>query len=391
MASSRVREFHLPITVFAGSALVGLALLIALALNDVELGLNLSFVGLLLGLIIPIGIEVRSRAGRTRTVLVLDYRVHQYGHAVARGVIRTLTNDKRRWKVNYSAPPATVTDDAPQWQARQVQEAVLDDMDAIVLIPSGDDEALWFAVASAIKARTFVVAVDTKPPNKVFRDVGIEPPRFVSANYPMTGVIVGELIADWLEAVADRTCILWIGPYGSWPGEERSRNVIFELSRRGLLERALLLPMESWVPDAERCRATLAHAEKCPGEVAIYTGDDENAVALHLLTLAEKPGMRQSLYIVGCNGTPDDWGSVPSVDMRAVDATVDILAEQQGVEVCKLMIKERHAKLGAAERSVYIKPHPLIRAELGKRWIDSLFESSPLTAHEGVGDAEAPT
>ena len=241
---SRVREFHFPLTVvFGGCAFLGLLLCGVLGIAGVDLGLNLSLVGLFLGLLVPIGIEIRSRSGRIRQVLVLDYRRHQFGHAVARGVIRSLGADKRRWNVRCHGPETSGTDGAIEWQIREMQSAVMEDVDAIVLIPAGDDEALWFAVAAAIKSRTFVVAVDTKPPNRVFRDVGIEPPRFVSTKYAETGVVVGNLLDDWLNQDIRRRCVLWVGPWKSWPGEERSRNVIFELSRHGLLDRSTMLPL----------------------------------------------------------------------------------------------------------------------------------------------------
>lgn len=388
---SRVREFHLPMTVvFGGSALLGLLLCIGLAAGGVELGLNLSLVGLFLGLLVPIGIEIRSRSGRIRNVIVLDYRHHQYGHAVGRGVIRALGADKRRWNVTYLRPSGSTEEDSATWQIHAVQTAVLEDVDGIVLVPAGDDESLWFALASAIKARTFVVVVDTKPPNRVFRDVGIEPPRFVSTKYADTGSLVADALVEWMLADSNRRCVLWIGPYGSWPGEERSRNIVFELAKRELLERTYLLPISSWAPDAKRCRETLDYITSCPADVAVYTADDENAVALHLLTLTEQPNLRQRMFIIGCNGTPDDWGNVQCVDMRAVDATIDILAEEQGVQAAMLFIKERNARLSPSERSVYIKPQPILTSQSGRRWVDDLF-GAPVRGVAPVSEPSAPS
>lgn len=374
--ASRVREFHLPMTlVFAGSALLSLLLCSALAMGGVELGLNLSLVGLFIGLLLPGGIEIRNRSGRTRRVLVLDYRLHQFGHAVARGVMRTLNSDKRRWEVTYKGPGSEATHGAIEFQLREIQSAIIEDFDAIVLIPAGSDERLWHGLAIAIKNRAFTVVVDTKPPNRVFRDVGIESPRFVSADYAETGVLVGGMLSEWLLTDPQRKCILWTGPYGSWPGEERSRNVIFELARRNLLDRTVLQPISSWAPDQGRCSHALECIEKLGGKVAVYTADDENAVALHLATLVERPALRRDMYIVGCNGTSDDWGRVPSLDLRAVDGTVDILAEEQGVQAAMLMVKERNGLLHPSERSVYIRPHTILAEAQGK----------------GLGKAEAVT
>lgn len=375
---SKVHEIRLPLSVvFAGSAFSGSVLCAILAATGMELGLNLTFVGLFLALVLPLGLEIRNRTGRPRRVLILDYRSHQYGQAVARGVRDVLSCDRRRWLTEYKSTGTSTTQGATQWQTRQLQSAVIDEIDGVVLIPGGDDENLWYAVAAAIKAGTFVAVVDTKPPNKIFRDVGIDSPRFVSSRYSQTGALTGELLQAWLDGDPHRRCVLWTGPDDSWPGEERSRNVIYRLAQSDLLDRAELLPIRSWTPDAQRCLDTLKYVENAPGGVAVYCADDENAMALHLYTLTERPALRSSMYIIGCNGTPDDYGNILAVDMRAVDATIDILAEEQGLQTAMLFVKERNGRLSPAERTVFIEPRILIRSSSKARWLDSLFEADP--------------
>lgn len=348
----------------------------ALAASGMDLGLNLAFVGLFLGLILPLGLEIRSRTSRPRRVLILDYRLHQYGQAVARGVREVLAADRRRWVSTYRSTGNASADGAVQWQVREIQAAVIDEIDALVLIPSGDDEILWYSVASAIKSGTFVAVADTKPPNRIFRDVGIEPPRFVSARYSQTGVLIGDLFEAWMAEDLDRRCVVWTGPSGSWPGEERSRNVVYRLAEAQLLDKAQLLPVDSWTPDVERCRDTLKYVQASPGDVAVYCADDENAMALHLYTLTDRPDLRGRMYIIGCNGTSDDYGNVVAVDMRAVDATIDILAEEQGTQAGMLLIKERNGKLAASERSVFIEPRILLRSSSRARWMDTIFSNA---------------
>ena len=374
---SKVRELRLPLTaVFGGAALCSLLAFISMESGGIDLGVNLSLIGLLLGLLIPIGIEIRSRASRRRRILVLDYRSHHFGHAVARGVTRTLNADKRAWDVQYVSTGSASADGAVQYQVRQVQTAIIEDVDGIVLIPAADDDDLWFALAAAIKSSMFVVVVDTKPPNKVFRDVGIESPRFVSSRYNETGLLTADILEKWLAEEDNRECVLWIGPDNSWPGEERSRNIVYRLTRQSLIDRASLLPISSWAPEPTRCRETMRLVEECRGDVAVYCADDENAMALHLLTITEKPQLRSRMFVIGCNGTPDDWGDVPAIDQRAVDATIDIVAEEQGVQAAVMLIRERSRKLSASDRSTYIPPKVLLRASSGGRWLDTIFESS---------------
>lgn len=376
--------------VFGGSGLIGIILTIALHSVGLDLGLNLTIVGLILAIVLPLGIEVRNRTSRPRRIIVLDYRSHQYGHAVARGVIRLLNTDKRQWQTDVRSTGTSSTVGALQWQIRELQAATIDEIDGIVLIPAADSDDLWYAVAAAIKSGTFVVVVDTKPPNAVFRDVGIDPPRFVSTRYSRTGILIGRAIRDWLLEDPTRTCLLWNGPDGSWPGEERSRNIVYELAAASLLNRCTLYPISSWSPDVTRCRDAMAFASSSQSGVAIYCADDENAMALHLLTLTEAASLRSRMIVIGCNGTPDDWGNVQALDMRAVNFTVDILAEQQGEQVALLFVKERKGKLSAAIRSVYIEPELLSPASGGARWLDSIFgESSPASSTADAADSIA--
>lgn len=387
MKGSRVREFRLPLTVvFGGSSAVGLVLCLILASVGVDIRLNLAIVGLVLAILVPLGIEIHRRAGRTRRVLILDYRNHEYGHAVARGIMRILSKDKRRWNTEVKSPSSASTTGALQWQIQEIQAADNDEVDGIALIPVGDHVDLWNALVAVIKSGIFVVVADTKPPNRVFRKIGIEPPRFVSSRYSKTGVLIGQTLNQWLAAETGRRCLLWNGPAGSWPGEERSRNILYELATALNMNRCTLYPIDSWTPNAKRCRDTIAFVKDSPSDTAVYCADDENAMALHLLTLTEAPSLRSRMMIIGCNGTPDDWGNVQAVDILAVDTTIDILSEEQGTQIGHLFVKERTGRLSPAERSVFIEPELLRRTASGSRWHDSIFNDkndSVRTAHAG--------
>lgn len=340
----------------------------------VDLGLNLTAVGLLLGVLLPGGIEIRKRTSRPRRVVIVDSRRHQYGYAVARGAERALYNDKNHWLIDKKLPSSTAMTNNINWQIEAIQRAIVDDVDGLLLLPAADEERLWLTLASAIKGGCFVVVIDIKPPSRVFRDLGVEPPRFVSSRYSETGVIIGKHLDKWLDEDVDRTCILWIGPEGSWPGEERSRNILYELARSGHLNRVKLNQLDSWTPDAKRCRETLELVEPAPEKVAVYCADDENALALHLFTLTDYPELRTKMYIIGCNGTTDEQGDVQVLSMRAVEVTVDILAEQQGAQAGRLFIKERSSKLPSSERSVYTPSKLLPRGDSKERWLDAVLD-----------------
>ncbi len=375
MNSSRVKEFTVSLgTVTATAAFVTLIVFAALAFNHVELGVNLAVSGLLLGMLIPVGLEVRSRSSRPRRILFLDFRRHQYGQGVASGALRVLHADKRQWLVDVKQPEAADGKGSVQWQIREIELAIIDNIDGVIIIPAEDSDELWHALATLVKSNAMVIALDSKPPNAVYRRVGLDPPRFVSARYEKTGTLIGNWLADWMLEDPERTCILWIGPEGSWAGEERSRQIIYCLVKAGVQDRMRLQPINNWMPTPERCNETLDVIEASDGQVAIYCADDENALALHLMTLTDRTPLRSQMRIVGCNATPDDWGNIPAVDMHAVDVTVDILAQEQGAEAARLLVLERYGKLSSTQRSVYIAPHILVPGAREVRWLDRIFD-----------------
>ncbi|HEY1489361.1 MAG TPA: hypothetical protein VGF84_24865 [Micromonosporaceae bacterium] len=390
MKSSRVKEFALPISVvFTGSAFITLIALTCMALARVEIGISLAVAGLLLCLLLPMGLEIRSRTSRPRKVLFLDFRRHQYGQGVAAGAVKVLNADKRQWLIEVKQPEAVDGKGAVQWQIRELETAIIDDIDAVIIIPAEDREELWHALATVVKSGAMVVALDSKPPNTIYRRVGLEPPRFVSARYQETGTLIGEWLAPWMAADPQRSCILWIGPNGSWAGEERSRQIVYSVVRADAQDRMHLQPIDNWMPTPERCHETLDLVEKLDGLVAIYCADDENALALHLMTLTERTHLRSRMRIIGCNATPDDWGNIPAVDMHAVDVTVDILAQEQGSEAGRLLVRERYGKLSSTQRSVFITPHLLVPGAREGRWLDRIFEGLDSDVN-GTSDLTAP-
>ncbi|MEW1823539.1 hypothetical protein AB0323_22475 [Arthrobacter sp. NPDC080031] len=353
----RLREVPLPLTlVFTGSAGAGLLLLILLSAFGFEIGLTLSAVGLVMALLIPLGIELRNRTTRPRKVTFIDYRKHHFGQGVAAGLVEVLKNDKRHWRIDIVLPDSQTGLDTVQWQTHELQTALIKSADAVVVIPAGDDPGLWHSMAALIKSGASVIAVDTKPPNAVFRKLALEGPKFVSSRYDETGRLIGDWLVTWLNEDEQRNCILWIGPQNSWPGKERSRNVLYQLTASGLGHRVTPMPITDWAPSRERCVQTHQLIFEMPGEVAIYCADDENAIALHVLTLNEFTHMRGRMKIIGCNATADDWGNIPAFAMKAVDVTVDVQAREQGKEAATLLIKQRSGSLYSDERSAYISP-----------------------------------
>ncbi|WP_244930642.1 hypothetical protein [Nocardioides sp. W7] len=261
-----------------------------------------------------------------------------------------------------------------QWQVRQLQSAIINGIDAVVIIPAAEDSELWHAMAALSKTGTFLIAVDSKPPNSAFRRLGVDEPRFVSSKYSSTGILIADWLVPWLQGDRTRQCLLWTGPVGSWPGEERSRNIIYQLLVAGLARRLALQPLSSWQPAVVRCREAIAWVQSQSGECAIYCGDDENALALHMVCMSETPELRPRMRIIGCNATADDWGNVPALDMHATDVTVDILVREQGQAVAQMLIRERRGQLSSSEQTVFIQPQ-LVALQGDGGWLGQVFRT----------------
>jgi DNA-binding LacI/PurR family transcriptional regulator len=391
MARSNVREIRLPMTVvFAGSAGLSLILCSALALAGVDLGTNLSLVGLFLALLLPLGLEIRNRSSRPRRVCIIDYRTHHFGQGIASSIVKSLRNDRAEWETEILVPGDG--DNAVQWQIRQLQSAIINSVDAVVILPAGDEDDLWHAMAAVSRSGCFMVAVDSKPPNSVFRRINVEPPRFVSAKYSATGTEIAGWLQPWLADDQQRSALLWVGPTGSWPGEERSRNVVYPLLVAGHAAQLHLMTLQDWAPDPARCAETLAWIRRQPGECAVYCADDENALALHLLCISQAPELRSRVTIIGCNAAADEWGNVPVLDMHAADVTIDIQVREQGKAVAQMLVRERRGKLSSGERSVFIKPKVVLGSETDG-WLNRVMrrqQAAPSPADDVRGELAAP-
>lgn len=388
MTRSNVREVRLPMTlVFAGSAGLSLVLCSALAIAGVDRGTNLSIVGLFLGLLLPLGIEVRNRSSRPRKVWIVDYRTHHYGQGIASSIVKALREDRAKWETEILVP--SDQDNALQWQVRQLQSAIINAVDAVVILPAGDEDDLWHAMAAVSRSGCFLVAVDSKPPNSVFRRINVEAPRFVSAKYSATGTEIAGWLQPWLAADPMRSVLLWVGPDGSWPGEERSRNIVYPLLVAGHAAQVDLMTLSAWEPDPVRCAETLDWIRRQPTDCAVYCADDENALALHLLCISQSPELRQRVTIIGCNAAADEWGNVPVLDMHAADVTIDIQVREQGKAAAQMLVRERRGKLSSGERSIFIKPKLVIGSEVDG-WLNRVMRRQHVGDPALGGAAPAP-
>ena len=218
------------------------------------------------------------------------------------------------------------------------------------------DPVLWHSMAALIKSGAYVIAVETKPPNSVFRKLALEGPRFVSGRVDETGLLIGDWLVGWLKEDDQRNCILWIGPDDSWPGNERSRNVLYQLTAAGLGHRATLMPIPDWEQSRGRCMHTHRMIYEILGEVAICCADDENAIALHVLTLKEFIHVRSRMKIIGCNAPRGRLGKRAGLCHEGRGRHRGRPGQGTGQGSATLLIKQRSGGLYSDERSACISP-----------------------------------
>lgn len=144
----------IPLTlVFTGAAGAGLLLLALLSAIGIDVGLTLSVVGLVMALLVPLGIELRNRTTSPRKVTFIDYRKHHFGQGVAAGLVEVLKNDRRHWHIDVVLPDSLSGRDTMQWQTHELQTALIKSADAVVVIPAGEDPALWHSMAAPDQVR----------------------------------------------------------------------------------------------------------------------------------------------------------------------------------------------------------------------------------------------
>lgn len=278
--------------------------------------------------------QIQSRNPPSRKIVFLAKSRSSFARNIARGLVDAVSA-QTSIQVR-SIYPDKEPADAVSWQIAQIDTKEIRDADAVILIPAGDDEKLWQRLANLQRVGTAVIAVDVKPPNRIFGSAGVARPYFVGSDFALGGERVAELLGERLMKDATARALLVVGPDSSWPARERGSRMLYRLSALNLIERISTVYVNSWgaVEAAERI---VAEIERVRGESGgtrktyIFCGNDKILVATFRRMLAVVPKEELSQYLlVGYDGATNEDDSLVVAECANVIATVDTVPLQQG-------------------------------------------------------------
>lgn len=332
-----------------------------------NLGFVLTLAGLVLAFTIPVAFEYRANRTRSRNVQFLDYRRHQYGSTISNACDTHLRRSDRRWTFEYLRPISSSGAGSKEFQISQMHEAVNGAVDAIVLLADGQfaDIQFWQAVIQCQNAGITVVILEPPPPRHIFEDQGMDPPLFISSDYSAGGDLVASAISRELIADPKAQALLLVGPRGSWSGEERCRQMLMRLVLDGFQDRFTILPIADWGVTEERCESIVELIKKDPDVTrwAIYSADDEHALALHRFILNRSPEIRSRVWVIGYDASGVEFGSIPAFEFGAAAATVDVDVVEQGREVARYLVGRRLGRVQSSRSDVLVAPRLLLQSE----------------------------
>jgi len=174
-------------------------------------------------------------------------------------------------------PSGTLKDEV-SWQIERLQSRDVLSADAVIIIPGGDQERLWDAIARMSRAGQFVVVVDTKPANSFFALRQAPRPCFVGSDFSMGGDLIGAEIVSRLAVDRGAHAVVLCGPDSSWPGMERSRGIVHRIALAGMNDRVTCEALESWNRDAGAkliVKTVLATLSEGCSTVVAFCGNDK--------------------------------------------------------------------------------------------------------------------
>ena len=276
--------------------------------------------------------QVQSRNPPRRTVTFLPKSRSSFARNIFRGLVECLgtqTGIHVRSFFPDEDPP-----DALAWQLERLSGKDVRNSDALVVIPAADDERLWTELAVLVRSGMTIVAVDVKPPNRLFATAGVPRPHFVGSDFSAGGDIVAGLLGDSLESYLDAEAVVAVGPDVSWPARERSSRILYRLAARELAPRLTTVPLMSWnaarsaEPLADAARARLTSRGRT---VFVFCGNDKILMAVHsALAHSCSPQEMTLVNLIGYDGTTQEDDTLLIGECSTAYATIDTLPVQQG-------------------------------------------------------------
>ena len=286
--------------------------------------------------------QMQASGPRTRKVAILTKVKSPFSAAVSEGLSKEL---QKLSYINFEAfEPSGDQNSILSWQVETLQN--LEDYDAVVVLPAGDDSTLWETLAKMSKRGVFIAVADTKPPNRYFREVGAPRPAFICSDFTKGGRIVGDKIVELLKEGENGYggALVACGPGDSWPGMERSRAIIYTIASRGFGGFITCVEIGSWKSDL--AASTILEAldklhESLDAEkpnIIVYCANDK--IMRYLAKRMPSKLYSSTVGLIGYDGIQSYGGEYLAHWPPLSLGTVDVQAYEQGVNLGNILTEE---------------------------------------------------
>jgi DNA-binding LacI/PurR family transcriptional regulator len=354
---SRMRKPHVSRTVLV-VAPIGVVTIVTviLLLLGVPFDSALGVAGVLYGIVTLVFSEMRSRDSPTKSIVVLGIDDPAYTRNIVDGL---------RESVFGSIPseftillPHSGQVDPELWQVEQLTSQAVTGADALVVLPVGDDPALWGGFITLLNRGVSIVVVDRPPPRELFLDAGLRPPPYVASDFVRGGRLAGEFIAEQILNKVGAHAILALGPGKSGPGVARSGQVLYALARRSLLGRSHAVELRSWDASVARELLLVPTAEVLgdpDASVVVFCGDDRILLEMQR-SCAARTDWSGRIALIGYDGAQAVDGRLLVLDYDLALATVDTRPQAQGRAVGQVLLDAYHGDAAGESEERLVNP-----------------------------------
>lgn len=246
-------------------------------------------------------------------------------------------------------------DDIVSWQIDELKHnTILTKADAIVIIPAKDDVNLWQSLVALTSKGVTVICVDVKPTGSFFDSSKLPRPYFISSNFSIGGIFLGEIIREELDKKIT-SFIGATGPENSWPAVERCSKLLSSIIHIKTFNNSSWVKFDSW--DSECCANILKEKIsslniKTIDRLLVFAGNDKVAIAL---IRKLPPEICKKIKIIGYDGLKDESDELVLSKYEEFLATIDTLPIEQG-KSAGLIIENIHKGDIPDFKSHYVKP-----------------------------------
>ena len=293
--------------------------------------------------------ELQQGPPRSHNVVFIGKSRSQFTRCVLRGLKERL-EEQRELRVVELLPGDDI-DDLTSWQLKMLRSTQSVGAAALVVIPVVEAPEFWTELAVITRRGTFAVAVDLKPPNRVFSQLEAPRPSFVGSDFEAGGKTLADYFIGSLGADKESLAIVSLGPVGSWPAVERCGKLVFFLANAGYSDRISYVSLDSWdeVAACKKISSTLMGAlTKNPKlRFHVFCGNDKILCAVQQSLRECDHANEFQVSLIGYDGATDENGEYIIKHARFAKATVDTVPAELGQESGQLVLDAYRGRAGS--------------------------------------------